>query len=261
MIIWEPITIEKNRPYFWQIGTFKLWIKKIDDELLLSYEQSSEGEESQTLITAEPQEDTENLAWNRFVIKDESNVLQLVPALPERAVVVNSESPVKILPGNGALFFISIPIWVQVYAGEKKKTLISEIPTIVLSNTWFGDPMNGELCFSLSTRARRSIVDTHVPPSRAVCPVWIKNGSQTQLDLQKLCVHVEHLKTYKGKKQLWTNEVYVTFTGEDQLSQVTFSRKTPTIEEGCTLICKERIPVDQSLIQRSFSILKYFTNF
>jgi len=35
----------------------------------------------------------------------------------------------------------------------------------------------------------------------------------------------------------------------------------PEFEKGCELLCKERTPVDKSLLRKSFSILKYFTNF
>ena len=81
------------------------------------------------------------------------------------------------------------------------------------------------------------------------------------MDFQKLCLNVEHLRIYQGEKQLWTNVINITNWSEDQLNQVDFSSDVPDFEKGCELLCKERIPVDKSLLKKSFSILKYFTNF
>lgn len=261
MNLWEPVPIEKDRDYYWQISPLKLWIKRTKDEWLIASEQSSEAIESEKVVISEFQEKPEPLEWNRFVCADDSNIIQLLPALQDRAVVVGSEMSVKIFPDNNALFFLSIPIWIQIYAGENKKIMLTEIPTIVLSNTWFGDPTTGELCYSIMTRARRSIDDVEIYPHIVVCPVQIINRSQINLDFQKLSVHVEHFKIYSGHKRLWTNEVYINFVSEDQLSKVEFSDKIPAFEEGCTLLCEERVAVDKSILKRSISILKYFTTF
>ncbi len=261
MNIWEPVVIEKDRYYYWQINPLKLWIKRTKDEWLIASEQSSEEIDNEKVMIAEFQEKPETLAWNRFVCADDSNIIQLLPALQDRAVVVGSEMPVKIFPDNSALFFLSIPIWIRIYAGENRKIMLTEIATIVLSNTWFGDPTTGELCYSLRTRARRSIDDLEISPHRAVCPVQIINRSQINLDFQKLSVHVEHLKIYSGQKRLWTNEVCISFVSEDQLSKIVFSDKIPAFEDGCTLLSEERAVVDKSILKRSISILKYFTTF
>jgi len=253
VLLWDSNEIEVKKDYHWKIGSLDLWVKKADDEWLIAYTQVIEDLDNKKSIIAKPQKKPEGLGWNRFVI--------VVPVLQDRAIVVGSETPVKILPGNKALFFMSIPIWVHVYVGENKKVMLTEIPTIVLSNTWFGDPMTGELGYSLSTNARRSIKELRISPQRAVCPVWVKNDTPSQLDFQRLSVHVEHLRVYRGSKRLWTNEVQVDFFGEDQPSHIDFSDKIPNFEEGCVLLSEERKPVDKSLLKKSVSILKYFTTF
>ena len=260
MKLWEPLTIKRDKDHYWQIGPLKIWLKKIKDEWLIAYEQSPRDLESTDITIAELREKPDTATWNRYVCESPDS-MQLLPTLQDRAVVVGSEMPVKILPGNSALFIVRIPVWVRIYAGEKKETMLTEIPTVHLSNTWFGDPMTGELCYSLTTTARRSIEEADHNPHRAICPVRIRNSSTSSLDFQKLSIHVEHLKVYAGKETLWTNEVKITFFGEDQPNKIDFSDKKPDLEKDCVLLSKERTPVDRSLLKKSVSFFKYFTSF
>jgi hypothetical protein len=121
--------------------------------------------------------------------------------------------------------------------------------------------MTGELCYSLKTKARRSIAETDTNPHKAVCPVTIDNRSTSPLDFQKFSVPVDSLKVYAGVKTLWTNEVKIIFHGENQPSRVEFSGKKPSVENDCTLLSAERIPMDRTLLKKSVSIFKYFTSF
>jgi hypothetical protein len=254
------LKINRDKEYYWQIGSLKMWLKKTEDEWLIAYEQSAHDLESEEMVIAKLSKKPESPEWTRFVCAS-PDTMQLLPALQDRAIVVGSEMAVKILEENSALFFVTIPVWLRIYAGDKKATMITEIPTVPLSNTWFGDPMTGELCYSLTTRARRSIGESESNPHRAICPVKITNRSKSPLDFQKFSIHVEHLRVYAGEKTLWTNEVKTTFFGEDQPGKIDFSDKKPDLEKGCVLLSKERIPIDRSLLKKSVSFFKYFTSF
>ena len=76
----------------------------------------------------------------------------------------------------------------RVSVGKTKPFVLKEEPTVVLSNTWFGDPMGGELCYALRTSARRSFDTLRKRPNRAICSVLIKNAFSTPLDFQRLCI-------------------------------------------------------------------------
>jgi hypothetical protein len=258
--LYEPVTVKKNTEYYWNIGPLSLWIRRNEDEWLVASESKSHDVGDKKVIVAEKRNKPKTLEWTRFVFSEESDAVHLVPVLQDKAIVVGSETEVKILPGNSALFFMSIPIWIRIMVGGKKKwTMLTETQTVTLSNTWFGDPMTGELGYSLTTRARRTIDDNTAAAHRAVCPVLMKNSSPSLLDFQKLCIHVEHLRVYEGTTRLWTNEVRITYIGEDLPSRIDFSDKKPNFEEGCTLLCVERIPVNRSILKKSVSIFKYFT--
>lgn len=261
MIYWQPTALKSGEEYYWKIGSLHLWMKKTKDEWLLAHEQKTEDSPNSRPIIARPRKKPETLFWNRFIFISESNIIQLVPVMQDRAIVVSSENPVKILPKNRTLFFIDIPVWIRIYAGENREAILTELPTAILSNTWFGDTMSGELCYSLSAKAHRSMDELSISTLRAICPVWVLNSSSEHLDFQKLCIHAEHLRVYEGKNKLWTNEVYIKFFGEDQPNEVDFSDNKPSFEEGCRLLSEERKPVDRSIFKKSISILKYFTRF
>jgi hypothetical protein len=166
--------------------------------------------------------------------------------------------PVKIPSGREALFFVGVPLWVRITAGDADTVHLSEEPSVKLSNIWFGDPMSGDLCYSLRTRARRSISDSQVEPHRAVCPVTIRNAAPVQVDVERFCVHVAHLSIYAGKSRLWTGGVQITFKGEDETSQVEYSGKPPTYEGVDRVLSEPRVPVKKRLLKRSLGSIGLF---
>lgn len=128
---------------------------------------------------------------------------------------------------------------------------LCEQPSVLLSNIWFGDPMSGDLCYSLRTRARREIANWQTEPHRAVCPVTIRNAANTQLDVERFCVHAVHLSVFAGASRLWTNGVKITFKGEAEVSQLEYADKPPGYEEVGEVLSKPRTLIKKTLLKRS----------
>jgi len=259
--IWNRSKIGAGEILRSQIGPLVLWFKKTEDELHVAFERLPEPD---TIVDAEGPTavdgvESEGLDWGRWIVGDEMNTFQVLPIMPDRPVVVHPELPVKIPTGHKALFFVSIPVWLRVLAGEKKQIELCEVPVLILSNTWFGDTISGQLCYSLRSRARRQIKDSESNPYRAVCPVKIRNTSPKQLDIGRLCVHVEHLKTYIGDKNLWTNEVTITFRGEDQAGKIDYSKERPAFEPIGEMLSDARAPVKETILKRSIGGFKLFS--
>jgi hypothetical protein len=244
------------------LGPLSLWLKKIDDELHIATDRASDAGTTGSHGFAERSEPApESLDWGRWVIgKDESSV-QLLPIMPDRGVVVRTESPVKVPPSREAVFFVSIPIWIKVGADGSKPYDLWEVPTVIRSNTWFGDTLSGELCYSLVSRARRQVEDADHPMHKAVCPVKIHNESGHMLHVDRFCVHVEHLSVYGGARQLWTNEVRICFQGEDQISRVDYARQKPNLESQVKLLSPPRVPFKETLLKRSLGSFARLTDF
>ncbi len=262
MRLWDEVQIEQGNIVNWKLGSLSLWIEHRNKEYLISHVYTEEEAKVASVTQVSTQRDLpEDLSWNRYIVQDPSARFQLVPSLPDRAVVVSPEFPIKLAPKSGAVFYMSIPLWVQIMLGTKKKILLMEIPSQILSNTWFGDSMTGELCYALTTRARRGVEETAEMKHRIICPVHVRNSGTDPLDFQKLCVHVEHLKIYGGTRYLWSNEVFITYMGEEQPSEVRYEEKMPKFEEECVVLSLEREPAQKNIIVRSFSFFKSVTSF
>jgi len=262
MDIWKKQTIEAGRTYSSQLGPLSLWLKKVDDELHIATDRASDAGTTGSHGLAQRSEPApESLDWGRWVIgRDESSV-QLLPVMPDRGVVVRPESPVKIPPSMEAVFFVSIPIWIKVYAGGSRLSELWEVPSVIRSNTWFGDALSGELCYSLVSRARRQVEDTDHPLNKAVCPVKIRNESDHMLSVDRFCVHVEHLSVYGGMRLLWTNHVTIRFQGEDQISRVDYARQKPDLDSQVKLLTPPRVPQKETLLKRSLGSFARLTDF
>ena len=217
------------------------------------------GPEAHFLERREPSADTGDPAptdWVRWIIDEHSGDLKFVPALPNRSVVVRPEAEIHVPPGESALFFVSIPLWVQVQLADKTGKSLFETPVVVLSNIWFGDTMSGELCYSLTTRARTSLGSVPEDAHQAICPVRVKNGSKEPLEFSRLCVRAPHLRLYATERHMWTEQVEVKYLGEAEGSEVTYQGKPPAYEEGCKLLAKARESREAVLFLRSFNYLK-----
>jgi hypothetical protein len=181
--------------------------------------------------------------------------------MPDRPVVVRTEMPLKLPIGQKALFFVSIPIWVRIEVGDAGQVGLCEEPTVVRSNIWFGDTMAGELCYSLLSRARRRIEEFDIRPHRVICPVAISNNSATMLELERFCVHVQHLTVYQGTSQLWTNQVHITFRGESAYSKVDYSQQKPEFDAVQGILSEARVPFKKTLLKKSLSGFKMLGGF
>ena len=264
MDIWGSTkSLELNKEYRCQIGPLVLWLRRRFDEIQIAVDRvDAETVESEaiTFSVVEKKADS-SLDWKRWVVGESSDTISIVPVMPDRPVVVRPEVPVKIPEGHEALFFLSIPVWVKIVVNNAKEIVLCQEPSILLSNTWFGDPMNGELCYSLRTKARREIVGAAAKPHRAACPVRILNTTKAQLDVDRFCVHVEHLNTYRGTNRLWTNEVCIKFQGEEAVSKVDYMQKKPKYENVGEIVSKAETVWQKTLFKKSLGTFKSLTGF
>jgi hypothetical protein len=260
MSLWAAQELESGQVYRTSIGSLCLWVRRMEDEIQVAEERITErmlgASHALQIFDGTPPGD---LSWGRWIVGAKTRPLLLVPQLPDRGCVVRTESALKIPPGQEAMFFVSIPIWVELRMEGKTPLSLTEIPTVIRSNIWFGDTMAGELCYSLVSRARRLAEEADHPAHKAVCPVRIRNQAEDLLDMERFCVHVEHLNVYRGQRLLWTNEVTISFQG-DEISKVDYSRKTPSLEPNLTLITPARVPFKDTLFKRSLGSFKAFTD-
>jgi hypothetical protein len=258
--IWEPRQLSGDGWYHARIGPLDLWVRRSQEDWYVAdeRERAREPEESppDPLHPARTTASVDRLTWNRWVAGEEAARVRLVPCLPDHAVVIRPRYPLNVPRGKEVLFFVGIPVWARVLVGEGEPLALTELPTVVLSKTWFGDPITGELCYSLKTKVLRQIDLLENHAHLAVCPVLIRNQSFADLDFQRICIRVEYLSLYRGQTRLWTNQVEVQFHGEELNSTIITGRGAPDFERTAEKLCEARLAPQRSLLKKSFSFLK-----
>ncbi len=273
MELWSKQVLQPSLTYRWAVGPLEMWLRGERDELHVATKHGDEAAEAHRLVPFEPCEPSvDGLDWARWIVHPDGTSMperldvQLVPVMPDRAVVARPESPLRLPMGTAALFFVSIPVWVRLLGhgqargasgkADEPVLTLSEFPSLVLSNIWFGDAMSGELCYSLTTTARRQIEDESSRPHRARCPVYLRNDSEQELNIQRIRVHVAHLSVFDAGRRLWTNRVNITYKGEEAGSQMEFVPGPPQEADGPAIVVGEpREPAQRRFWTRAFAAL------
>lgn len=292
--LWGPITIEEDVCFVWKLDHVWFWIKKRQDEwfvlldrnqqkaldttqiakqhplLVQAGETSSESDDSDDSngsippdpqVLAQPTETPAVEGWSRFVTLQQDE-LSILPALPDRPLVVKPFMRVSLLPGRWAQFFVAVPVWISLVARKvKNETVFEEFPSQLLSNTWFGDPLGGELCYALHTPLLREEPAHTFPAHSIICPLIIKNASSETLQFQRLCIHVENLQIFLTEKGLVTNQINVVFRGEDSSSQIDVQKKPHKDALKPELVRDPREPMSKSVLRKTFDRFKEMTGF
>lgn len=259
--LWNPLPLREERTYRASLCTLELWLKHSKADWHVAHRPTPRELPAAGLHPLAPGAEPTDTVWSRWVAGGDSALAHLIPALPDRPVVLRPRHPLHVPRGRSALFFVNIPLWVRIQTGAPSATVLTEIPTIVLSKTWFGDPTSGELCYALKSKVLRRLEEVSNHPYTVTCPVSVENQAPSDLEFQRLCIHVEHLHVYRGQRRLWTNQVEVAFKGEELVSQITIRRYAPVFEQASERLCPARVPVDHSLLKKSFSFLRAITGF
>ena len=257
---WGERTLEAEASAGWKLGPLSLWVRRRRYEWWVYTERGGSDELVQKFVEGKPPK--EDAAWKRWAFTGEISVVRLSPAAPDRSVVARPETPLRIPPDNEVLFFVSVPLWMRVSVGEQASEMstLTEEPTRVLSNTWFGEPTEGELCYALKTGASRDLDGVKRGSYRFVCPLLVKNHSTEELSFQKVCLPVPYVQLYFGNKRVWSNRISLSYLGKSQFSSVVFDSGAPEYEDGLESVGEPRLKERKSFMRRSFDTLRSFTH-
>jgi len=194
--------------------------------------------------------------WKRWILGYKPQHISFLPALPNRPVVIRPYIPTAIPPDRSAFFYIKIPLCIRVQIEGNSSPVLCEIPTVTMSNTWFGDVTAGELCYLLKAHLSNTLADIETNFHYAICPVTIKNTSKSELEFQRFCLHLEYLAIFQSKKNFWTNPVDINFQEEELLTHINISKSPPASLEIEGLICEPREKNHYNFVKKSFQFLK-----
>lgn len=243
---WKPFEIEDGQSLKAGLGPLSVLLKRTARDLYFSVERSPDEVARLTWETGA--EIAEDKVMRRLGFEEDAPSLQFAPALPPKVIIVRPEFPLAMLPGERVQFYISIPLWLQLRGNG---VVFFEEPTVVLSKTWFGETTQGDLGFSLKTRAKRDPSAFESKPFRAICPLRVKNQADDVLHLERLCLRVQHLELYRGLKHFWTNDIGVSFRGDALPERVVFGRSAPQLGEQLVKAAEARDNIKRGSLFRS----------
>jgi len=261
---WQTYDIPPGQTRHWEIGPLDLWVRHLPGEWQIVHHSASHDLHDGRWTIAEESNFPENANLSRFSVDTAhaDNRLTLVPELPDRPIVSKPTSRIEIPAGTHARFYCGIPLSVRLQVGPPESAIeLTSVPTRALSRTWFGNPLQGEACYATLTRAVRSQEELKPYLFRVICPVKIRNRSNTSLPFERICLRVRHLGIYQGKSYLWTNTSSIVKSTSQQLSQVTFSKGAPGEEREAVLIAPPRErPTSDNLLLRTFGNLRHLAD-
>jgi len=235
------VPLASGEPVRRNIGPRELWLRFVQGEIRLA-DSIDAGPGSAGNESAPPED---SRAWSRWAIPTpgtesataraaESNArppsVVLRPALPDRPLIVQPEVPFSLLPRAEARVFIRVPLRIRVEVDlptAPAPTLLRTLPTLELSDTWWGGFLEGEPCSWLPTTARRQVTDDLLEPHLVICPMVLVNQSRSDLRVEKLCLRVEHLSLYADRQGFWADESRVRYHGDAEGSQIDMSGRPP----------------------------------
>ncbi len=254
--MWEATTINPGATRHWQVGPCKLWVRRLPDEWQTYVERDPDSPHVEVWAVDDP--GPGEATWTRFAAVRDDHQVEVRPQLPERPVIVRPETSFLFPGGSDLTFYVSIPLHLGIFTGPGGERSLGEVPTVILSNSFFGEPTTGQLGFALKTTARRDPADLRQQPHLAACPVHVRNPTGVTMAFERLCLYTRHLAIYKGSNRLWTSLAEVTYRGPTEPQQLKYPDRTGPEAGEVEPWIPPREPAPQGRLQRQLSAFKSF---
>ena len=250
--LWEPFLIVEDTLVTKTIGDLNLWCRLVEKKIQIAHSHKTENAGIRDLEFLPA-----GTVWSRWSLAFETPVIKLVPMFPDRPLVVKPEESFRLVKDVQTRINARVPIWVgiDVVQGDSTVRLV-EIPTAVLSKTWFGTFTEGEACYWISSGLRNKIEPDPLRPFQAICPIQLVNSSDEELLIEKICLRVVNLALFFDGDQLWSDETRIVFKGKDEISDISVSAKPPSEAPDAVRMMEPRSPMKKGFTAQTFATLK-----
>jgi len=260
--LWGEHTLDDKSAASFHIGPLYIRCRVKGDELWLAQYYKPEKLSDDDPKVREALNDDSKVKWSRWAAEAAPRKIRFTPVFPEKPVLVKPDYPFRLVPRAKAKVYVRVPLRVRVEIFTSAYVTLTEIPVIISSLTWFGAFTGGELCYWISSSARRKAEWDPKRPYMALCPVYIKNNSQEELFFEKLCLRVEALSLYSSNGELWGNETIVSYKGSDETSEISVTKGAPKGSDASAVLISEPLkPESRGFSSRTFSSIKNFKGF
>ncbi|VGO16783.1 hypothetical protein PDESU_05375 [Pontiella desulfatans] len=251
--LWAPHALERNQTLEFAVGPLLMRIHRGMQDWYVAHESVAGGDERCFVRTLDEPLNPDN-EWTRWIIDEGINSLRFLPRLPDRPIIVRPEMPISLMPRQSVQFFIGIPLWIAVVNGARQDPAV-EIPTMTLSNSWFGPTTEGELCYALKTTAKRHLAELLPHAHRAVFPLEVRNASSELLKFERLCLRPQYLNVFQGATRLWTSKGRVSYRGEENWSRIVYASGAPEYDRAGAQVGSAREAMRHGALLKTFDNL------
>ncbi|MEZ4461282.1 MAG: hypothetical protein R3E66_16500 [bacterium] len=249
---WGDFQIAMGDTHHWRIGTLSIWVEGREGEWRVHHARGSEplDEHAQHTIN----DGTPTAAASIDIgVSGRAHDLQVVPLLADRDVVARPETTTMVIQQDTTAFFVTTPLFVALRTPEGRTLL--ELPTYRPSDTWFGDTIEGELCYASRVAAYTSLTRmTHVA-ARVATKVSVRNLLPGNLTLERLRIPTPNLSLYVDDlNNFWTQDITIT-VGNDEPPHIRIDAGPPSQAVAPRMVCGPRIEGAGNILVRAFSRL------
>lgn len=250
---WAMRRMGVDRVAFVRLGPLNVWLARADKEW--GYAVENHGLTNVVDISHVPSDVVpKDLKWATAVFDHAPQDYALRPAVPDRPLVVRPINPVRIPHGQSGTFFALLPVFVEIYLQDSSGDYpMGTVPSQALSDTWFGTPTGGDLCYSLPFAAQRDLQAADLFPHQIICPVSVENRSRDDLAFEKFCLRPRHLGIFADSRSLWSSAVRIQHEGAFQSSAVVYEATPPRQAEGWVQLAKPQETTERVLSRLTFS--------
>lgn len=202
-------------------------------------------------------ESSEQDVWTRWS-SSSGDRYELRPTLPNRSIVVSPEHPFVLGPRAQSPIFVRVPLFARLtqVEGHEPAVVMAELPSVVLSDTWWGDFIEGDLAYWVPTRARREVTPDVFQEHLAVCPFVLENQSTEPLTVDRFAVRVAYLTLFGRGREIWTDEVHVRYQGVEDGSEIEYTGRVSDEASDLDRIAEPRQPAPRGFHARTFGRLR-----
>ncbi|MFW6192195.1 MAG: DUF432 domain-containing protein [Gemmatimonadota bacterium] len=255
---WGEHTLPGDEPIALRLGPLTVWAALRAGEVWIAHVPGdwTRSRRGRPQVSG-PDEALEGDAWVRWPVPEGTERIALSPAFPPRTLVAEPEHSFHLLPRARARIYVRVPLWVRVEMISTDRQALVELPSVLLSDTWWGSPTEGELSYWLQTTARRGVPPEVFEPHLAVCPLDLSNPSDDELTVERIALRVAYLSVFSDEGRLWSDETRLRYQGSDEGSRIDVSGRPPEQAPGAVRIAGPREPPpSRGFRARSFARLK-----
>ncbi len=251
---WNKYEFSVGQTLLFKAGNAEVFVKHILNGWLIKSRIPDEPNAELQMEEVEGIEDDSNVFHFQT---GKSNVLHVVPAFPNKAVVFRNNKNIKVSAGQSASLYFRVPLTIQFYFQEvKDENRLFEMSMQRLSDTWFGEADSGEPAFSIGSNYDKSFGEVQPTAWEAIVPVEVINNTFGLLDIQRLILRVEDFSLYLKNKQLLSDHVSIEFKGQENAGSVNLTTRKEIQGQKPVRMAKPRSNESKNLLRKSFFFIK-----